>query len=598
MSKISQPKSQRTPAGHLLILGGSNRKIKNPYFNQVPAFEVYDDPIYQVLQKFLRENGWPPGLIIKIISAKHEIIDATELIEPYDERLDKQTAEKIRPQVMQKLEELELPVSVFINIDKDYRPAISCINTLFGSDRITFAEGGIEKEQQALKQWLHNLPNSTAPVNSQEQSGERPYLYFFPDWGDYVYEPFCADETDENRKKENRKYVHEIFKDDPPYDGLLLSLAQLRTKKGPLNHLDRNDLSNFRDEMRVPKRLLLFGDCGAFSYIKDLEPPLSCEEAASLYDQFGFDLGTSVDHIPVSSLSQKEKEARMNLTAKNAKKFLEIHRDHKYQFLPIGSIQGINPEDYADFVSKYIEWGYKHIALGGLVRRQDSDILEIVAAVREALQRHTRGKNENIWVHLFGILRPNLQLIFRHLGVSSFDSASYLRKAWASPNKSYLTADGKWYGSIRIPFSTSKSMREVAESNPEISNGAMEKLEKKCLLNLSRFDAGEISEEEEVEKVLKDVNKYSAWLQRKNSNNHYSKKHEDLLKERPWEKCKCKVCQDAGIHIVVFREQIEIDVGDSITLGYFITKFYTVDVRSPQNRLFKSSEPRIVTHLR
>ena len=32
--------------------------------------------------------------MIKIISAKYEIIDATKLIEPYDERLDKETAQK------------------------------------------------------------------------------------------------------------------------------------------------------------------------------------------------------------------------------------------------------------------------------------------------------------------------------------------------------------------------------------------------------------------------------------------------------------------------------------------------------------------------
>ena len=89
MSKILQSESQRTFAGHLLILGCSGRKIKNPHFNQVPAFKAYGGPNYQVLRKFLRENGWPPGLIIKIISAKHKIIDATELIEPYDERLDK-----------------------------------------------------------------------------------------------------------------------------------------------------------------------------------------------------------------------------------------------------------------------------------------------------------------------------------------------------------------------------------------------------------------------------------------------------------------------------------------------------------------------------
>ena len=540
MSKISQPKSEQTPAGHLLILGCSDRTIKNHDFDRIPAFKVYDDPIYEVLRTFFRENGWPPGLIIKIISAKHEIINATELIEPYDERLEKKKAAKMRLQVMGHLKELGLLVSVFINIDKDHKPVISGIDTLFGSDRITHAEGKIEKRSQVLKEWLHDLPNP--PV------GERPYSYFFPDWGDYVYEPFCADETDENRKEENRKYAHELFEDDPPYDGLLLSLAQLRTKNGHLN----NFMQNFREKMQVPIKLRLFGDCGAFSYIKNETPPLSCADAAFFYNQFDFDFGASVDHIPISSLSDEEGKKRMKLTAENAKEFLEIHRERGYEFKPVGSIQGITPKDYANFAREYIKWGYKHIALGGLVRRQDSDILKIVAAVQEVLQQSTRGKNEKIWVHLFGILRPKLQPIFREIGISSFDSASYLRKAWSSPNRNYLTEDGTWYGSIRIPFSTSKVMREAAESNPELSDGDMQELEEKCLLSLSRFNDGKVSEEE-VEKILQDINKYSAWLPRKNSSDHFPEIHEDLLKERPWEKCECKVCQDAGIHVVIFR---------------------------------------------
>ena len=309
----------------------------------------------------------------------------------------------------------------------------------------------------------------------------------------------------------------------------------------------------FETKIGVPKKLLLFGDCGAFSYIKDPKPPLSCEKAASLYDHFGFDLGTSVDHIPISSESEKKQRYRMNLTAKYAEEFLKIHGDEQYQFVPIGSVQGIKPKHYADFASEYVEWGYKHIALGGLVRRQDSEILEIVAAVREALQRHTRGKGENIWVHLFGILRPNLQPIFRDFGISSFDSASYLRKAWACPSRNYFMDDGKygkWYSSIRVPFSTSKPMREVAESNPKFSNnGAMQKLEKECLTNLKLFDDKKISEEA----VLESVNKYSALLQRKKTYNHFSERHKELLDERPWKKCKCKVCKDAGINIVVFR---------------------------------------------
>ena len=363
-----------------MILGCS--KAKRIDCELAPALEIYNGPDFQSIRKYLRENGWPPGLIIKIISAKYKIIDAMTFIEPYDQRLDRETAKKMRQQVKYHLEKIEHPESVFVNMGKDYLPAVSCIETSFDPDRIEYASGrGNGEKRQKMIQWLHNLPNNTASISSKEQSNGTP-LYFFPDWDDYVYEPFHSEETDEIRRSEKveRKYAHEVFEDDPPYDGLLVSLAQLRIRNGRLSHLGKNNSPNFRDEMRVPDRLLLFGDCGAFSYIDASEPLLSCEKAASLYNQFGFDLGTSVDHIPISSISKEKQRYRMNLTAEYAKEFLEIHRKHDYQFVPIGSIQGITAKHYAKFASEYVECGYKHIALGGLVRRQDSEILEIVAA--------------------------------------------------------------------------------------------------------------------------------------------------------------------------------------------------------------------------
>ena len=544
-----RPNSQESVVGHLLILGCSDKKIES--FSQTPALEVYDGPNYRVLRKFLRENGWPPGLRVKIISAKYEIIDATTLIEPYDERLNKEKAKKIRPKVMQSLEEVGLPTSVFINLGKDYLPAISCITTLFGSDKIIYAEGGIGKKQQAMKNWLYNLPNSTAAIPIQG-ANKHSCLYFFPDWDDYVYEPFRGNETPEDRRYVNRRYAHEIFEDAPPYDGLLFSLAQLKTGKGPLSRLKQKGTFNLRDDRRIPEDMLLFGDPGAFSYTADSEPPISSEEAASLYSQFGFNLGASVDHIPIPSITStsEEKQERMDLTEKNAEQFLKICKENKYGFAPVGSIQGVTRDDYVFYVRRYIEMGYKHVALGGLVRRKDSEILEIVAAVRETLQKHTCGKKENIWVHLFGVLRPNLQDSFQNLGVSSFDSASYLRKAWLSSDRNYLAPDGEgdWYGTIRVPMSTSKAMRDAAQSN-SMSIKELEELENQCLSNLDDFDGTPESEK----KVLDSVEKYGPLLERKGEGNHFTHEHQRLMRDQPWKKCRCHICKELGINVVVFR---------------------------------------------
>lgn len=545
MSGSLKSNRQQSVGGHLLILGCSSTKRED--YERAPALQVYDGPNFKSLLKYLRENGWPPGLMIKIISAKYGIIDATTLIEPYDDRLDKEAAKKMRPKVMQSLSEVGLPTSVFINLDKDYRPAISCITTLFGSGRITDPEGGIGKRRQAMKKWLHDLPNHTAMVPSQK-SNVHP-LYFFPDWDDYVYEPFQTEETREDRRSEKRRYAHEIFGAKTPYDGLLFSLAQLQAGKGPLSRLEKKGTFDLRGDRRMPENMLLFGDPGAFSYIADSKPPITSEKAASLYDKFGFNFGASVDHIPIPSITPEERKKRMELTEKHAEQFLKICKKNKYQFVPVGSIQGITVDDYVCYVRRYIEMGYRCIALGGLVRRKDSEILKIVAAVRETLQKHTRGIKENIWVHLFGVLRPNLQSSFQYLGISSFDSASYLRKAWMSSDRNYLAPDGKsWYGTIRVPMSTSKAMRDAAKSQ-SISTEHLEKLENQCLSNLDDFDGTP----ESKKKVLDSVDEYGPLLQRKGEGNHFKDEHEKLMTDQPWKKCKCPICKDLRIQVVVFR---------------------------------------------
>ena len=229
-----------------------------------------------------------------------------------------------------------------------------------------------------MKQWLYDLPNRTVSINSDKRSP----LYFFPDWNEYVYEPFEPDDADKVKA-----YAHEVFGEEVPYDGLLFSLAQLKLKQKSLTNNEQDTsltiteekkkkLLNLREKRNIPKDIPLFGDCGAFSYISEDAPTIKPEDAAALYNEFEFDIGTSVDHIPYSSLDDDKKEKRMDLTKTNAEKFLKIHKTKGYKFLPFGSIQGIKPEDYARYAQEYIDMGYEYIALGGLVRRQSIEYFE------------------------------------------------------------------------------------------------------------------------------------------------------------------------------------------------------------------------------
>jgi len=427
-------------AGHLLILGCSDRKRSAK--GKLPALDLYDGVNFRVLRTFLNEHGWPPGLCIKILSAKYGLLDATDLIETYDQRLDEAAARRMNRVTLKHLVRFGKPSSIFINLGIDYLPAIHGIDRLFPG-KVAYAEGGIGLKMALMKKWLLGLPNKTASLPSQEAT--RSYLYFFPDWDDYVKEPFVHETDDEEPASQERLYAHEIFgPDETPYDGMLVSLAQIYTGKGALSRLDPEtaDRADLRKQMKIPDRLLLFGDCGAFSYASEDKPPFSPEEAARLYHRLGFDVGASVDHIPLPEivvadtkgdlvrrkLTEEERRRRMQLTARNAEVFLAARRTHHYRFVALGVVQGLDVKSYVRYVHDYIDMGYQHLALGGLVPKADSEIVSISCAVRDAIQARTRTEKENVWLHLFGVLRPKIQPLFRLLGVSSFDSASYLPK--------------------------------------------------------------------------------------------------------------------------------------------------------------------------
>lgn len=117
---------------------------------------------------------------------------------------------------------------------------------------------------------------------------------------------------------------------------------------------------------------------GPFSYVNEDKPPFDVVEAARLYEHFGFDVGASVDHIPLPEievmkkgkaakrkLSKREQAERVKLTIDNAEAFLKAHADKKYRFTPMGVVQGFTAKSYVENVQKYLDMGYKHIALGG-----------------------------------------------------------------------------------------------------------------------------------------------------------------------------------------------------------------------------------------
>ena len=322
--------------------------------------------------------------------------------------------------------------------------------------------------------------------------------FFLPDWEDRIdlnYD-FLNDHFSPQHKKgsyENDSYAHEILEN--PYDGVLISLSLFRSKlnlrtNGKEEILIRNK-TNIRDYLRLSKnsRIETLGDCGAFSYVKLPEPPqpfFSTENVSRIYEKLGFNYGVSVDHMAVNfvmekkpgrshrvmrEISEKERLRRVALTISNAKEFLDHHNEKKYRFIPIGVVQGINKETYASGVKELVDYGYNYLALGSLVGYQTKEIINILSFIRPHLG--------DARLHLFGVLRPSEIATFEQLGVVSFDSASYFRKAWLRSGQNYLALDGKWYAAIRVPYSTQQKINKNA-LKIDISQEKLKSMEELC----------------------------------------------------------------------------------------------------------------------
>ena len=395
-----------------------------------------------------------------------------------------------------------------------------------------------------------------------------PIKYVMPDWDDYLDTGFDFQKDAFSPSKDGgiprRSYLHEIMGDDTPYDGILVSLNQIDKKKGALKKYDTTRVveKTIREIMRIPDRILVIGDCGAFSYKDKLKPSIEPKTAAKLYDEYGFDLGASVDHMIVDevidkkldgkeekrALTDKEKAERVTLTINNARAFINEVRANHYRFTPLGSIQARTPQEYAQVFDEYIEMGYRQIALGSLIPKDDDTIRAIITEVGTHYRALPEDIRKEVGIHLFGILRPALFDIYAENGIASFDSASYFRKAWLKSDRNYLGANGKWYAAIRVPQSGLPKNRKALQ-NKGYNLEDVAALEQSVLKSLNEFNVGT-----NVEAVLDDIINYDSYFDRLSDGGEKLREaYRRVLTDRPWEQCQCAICQEIGIHALIFR---------------------------------------------
>jgi hypothetical protein len=375
--------------------------------------------------------------------------------------------------------------------------------------------------------------------------------FYFPDSQDQVsssYDFFHDEHSPLRVRQRDDFYAHEVLA-VPPYDGLLVSKAIVDGStrgvgKYSMSQRQRLYRLGVQGFFRLPPSIATLGDCGAFTYVNEPEPPYSVNEVIDFYGQCGFDAGVSIDHVivgyrrPGTGDPPDEWADRRRISLTYAEKFLSAVVDQRLRFEPIGAAQGWDPPSFADSVREIQRMGYRRIALGGMVALKTPDILaclEAIEAIREA----------DTELHLLGISRVESMAEFKGFGVTSFDSTSSFRQSFMDDRDNYHTAEDR-YTAIRVPQVDGNVALKKSILSGAVSQKDAIEAERLSLRRLREFDAGCCG----LDEVLTAVLRYGRIVGLKRD---YEGPYRQTLTHAPWRECPCGLCARHGIEIAIFR---------------------------------------------
>ena len=354
-------------------------------------------------------------------------------------------------------------------------------------------------------------------------------------------------------------YAHELF-DRPPYDGMLVSkgIVKDRYTLAQQQRLLRLGVRKFLrlDEYVGTKDMRIIGDCGAFSYRGEPEPPYTVNEVVEFYDQAAFTYGISVDHVilafrpewddPASKQDAAAAEAhrRRALTLALAADFMKQSKGCRYS--PMGVAQGWSPASYSDSVVELQKMGYDYIAIGGLVPLKTPEVLQVMEEVSKVRRSETR-------FHLLGITRLESIFDFARYGAASFDSTAPLLQAFKSERNNYHTATSN-YIALRVPQVDANAKLKARILAGEVSQATALHFERASLAALRKYADWDLP----LEEVLKMLMDYALLFDESLDGKPdkvaaLDAQYRRTLEDRPWETCPCSICKKIGHEVIIFR---------------------------------------------
>jgi hypothetical protein len=375
--------------------------------------------------------------------------------------------------------------------------------------------------------------------------------FYFPDSQDQVsptYD-FVHDEHSPLRvRQRDDRYAHEVLA-VPAYDGILVSKAIVDGSvrgvgKYSMPQRQRLYRLGVRGFFRLSDGLDTLGDCGAFTYVNEPEPPYSINEVLDFYGQCGFNAGVSIDHVilgyrrPGTGHPPNEWMARRRTSLTYAEKFLSAVVDQGAKFQPIGAAQGWDPASYADSVRELQDMGYRRIAMGGMVPLKTPDIIECLTEIAQVRTADTE-------LHLLGITRLESIGDFESLGVTSFDSTSSFRQSFMDDRDNYHTPNDR-FTAIRVPQVDGNLALKKAILSGRVSQRDAIEAERRSLRRLREFEAGACTADEAVAAVR-------GYEKIAGLKGEYEDAYRRTLEQAPWRDCGCGLCAKHGIEIAIFR---------------------------------------------
>lgn len=163
----------------------------------------------------------------------------------------------------------------------------------------------------------------------------------------------------------------------------------------------------------LSKTVIKFADSGIFQ----LERNISYEKLFEIYENLNVHYGVIVDFF-------KESEK----TIESAKEAIKIYKKKKHSFKLVGVAQGKTIEEYLKCYEAMKKYGYRYIAIGGLLKRNKNSNYVRLSCEEFLTNLIEKIKDEFFpdWLFTFGIYNPKRHSLLESLGVWGADYKGWL----------------------------------------------------------------------------------------------------------------------------------------------------------------------------